>query len=125
MAETVKKTKAPAKPAADKKNAPKPKAVAEKPESGPVAVRAKTRATSAKANGVNGKVTSTVSAKPRRTATKEVAAEPATEAAIHALPSREQVAQLAHRYWIERGRHHGSHEQDWLRAEQELRGKAS
>jgi Protein of unknown function (DUF2934) len=40
-------------------------------------------------------------------------------------PSREQIAQLAHRFWKERGGHHGSHEHDWLRAERELRGKAS
>jgi hypothetical protein len=39
--------------------------------------------------------------------------------------SREQIAQLAHRYWIERGHQHGHHEEDWFRAEQELRGKAS
>lgn len=39
--------------------------------------------------------------------------------------SREQIAQLAHRYWIERGHQHGHHEEDWYRAEQELRGKAS
>ena len=39
--------------------------------------------------------------------------------------SREQVAQLAHRFWAERGHQHGHHEEDWYRAEQELRGKAS
>jgi len=39
--------------------------------------------------------------------------------------SYEQVAQLAHRYWIERGHAHGYHEEDWFRAEQELIGKAS
>jgi hypothetical protein len=38
---------------------------------------------------------------------------------------REQVAQLAHRFWAERGHQHGHHEEDWYRAEQELRGKAS
>ena len=38
---------------------------------------------------------------------------------------REQVAQLAHRFWIERGRQHGHHEEDWYRAEQQLRGMAS
>ncbi|MGA9061000.1 MAG: DUF2934 domain-containing protein [Terracidiphilus sp.] len=38
---------------------------------------------------------------------------------------REQVAQLAHRFWTERGFVHGHHEEDWFRAEQELRGKAS
>jgi hypothetical protein len=37
----------------------------------------------------------------------------------------EQIAELAHQYWIERGGHHGSHEEDWFRAEQQLRGKAS
>lgn len=39
--------------------------------------------------------------------------------------SREEVAQLAHHFWAERGYQHGHHEEDWLRAEQELRGKAS
>ena len=37
----------------------------------------------------------------------------------------EKVAELAHRFWRERGGHHGHHNEDWLRAEQELRGKAS
>jgi hypothetical protein len=40
-------------------------------------------------------------------------------------PSHDEIAHLAHRFWRERGGHHGSHEQDWLRAERELRGKAS
>jgi len=39
--------------------------------------------------------------------------------------SHDQVALLAHRFWIERGRKHGHHEEDWFRAEQELRAKAS
>jgi hypothetical protein len=39
--------------------------------------------------------------------------------------SHEQIAQLAHRFWTERGRQHGLHEEDWFRAEQELHGKAS
>lgn len=39
--------------------------------------------------------------------------------------SHEQIAMLAHRYGAERGHQHGHHEEDWLRAEQELRGKAS
>jgi hypothetical protein len=43
----------------------------------------------------------------------------------------DQIAQLAHRFWTERGGQHGHHEEDWyraeqeLRAQQELRGKAS
>lgn len=39
--------------------------------------------------------------------------------------SQEEVARLAHSYWQQRGRKHGQHEDDWYRAEQELRGKAS
>jgi Protein of unknown function (DUF2934) len=39
--------------------------------------------------------------------------------------THDQVALLAHRFWIERGRAHGRHEEDWFRAERELRAKAS
>jgi len=39
--------------------------------------------------------------------------------------SREEVAALAHRFWAERGYQHGQHIDDWFRAEQELRSKAS
>ena len=39
--------------------------------------------------------------------------------------SHDQVAQLAHRFWNERGRVHGHHEEDWYRAEQALRSRAS
>lgn len=35
--------------------------------------------------------------------------------------SREEIAKLAHKYWIEGGRQHGKHEEHWFRAEQELR----
>jgi DUF2934 family protein len=38
-----------------------------------------------------------------------------------AAPSREEIARLAEKFWAERGRPEGSPEQDWLRAEQELR----
>jgi Protein of unknown function (DUF2934) len=45
---------------------------------------------------------------------------------IHLMPAtHEQIAALAHKYWAERGQNHGQHEEDWYRAEQELRGKAS
>jgi hypothetical protein len=61
-------------------------------------------------------------AKPRKT--------PAKKAAILTMSSpkpasREEVAKLAHRFWSERGFQHGHHEEDWLRAEELLRGKAS
>ena len=35
--------------------------------------------------------------------------------------TRERVAELAHSYWLARGEEHGSSEEDWLRAERELR----
>jgi hypothetical protein len=38
-----------------------------------------------------------------------------------AEPTREEIARLAEKFWMERGRPEGSPEQDWLRAEQELR----
>ncbi len=38
-----------------------------------------------------------------------------------AAPTREDIARLAEKYWAERGWPEGSPEQDWLRAEQELR----
>jgi hypothetical protein len=47
---------------------------------------------------------------------------PAKSAAKKAAPSHQQIAELAHKYWMERGGHHGSDAQDWLRAEKELRG---
>lgn len=40
-------------------------------------------------------------------------------------PSKEQIAALAHKYWAERGFQHGQDADDWFRAEQELRSKAS
>jgi hypothetical protein len=67
-------------------------------------------------------------AKPRKTAAKKTAA-PANGIAPSNVTemklSHEQVALLAHRYWAERGRQHGHDAEDWFRAEQELRGKAS
>jgi Protein of unknown function (DUF2934) len=39
--------------------------------------------------------------------------------------THQQVAELAHRFWAERGRQHGHDADDWFRAEQALRGKAS
>lgn len=73
--------------------------------------------------------------KPRATATKKKT--PATNSTeIHAVngnsavnstakASHDDIARLAHRFWAERGRQHGHDAEDWLRAEQELRGKAS
>jgi hypothetical protein len=67
-------------------------------------------------------------AKPKKTAAKKAATkktEAATGIAIVKEVSQEEVALLAHRFWAERGYQHGRHVDDWFRAEQELRGKAS
>jgi hypothetical protein len=97
--ETAKKTKAPAKPRKTAaKKAATPKNVTEIPAPAtPVEV-------SAPVAPVNGSGHSNV---------------------IAMKPSHDQVAQLAHKYWSERGCQHGHHVEDWLRAEHELRGKAS
>jgi hypothetical protein len=66
--------------------------------------------------------------KPKKAATKKIEAEKAEAAtgiAIVKPVSKEEVAALAHRFWAERGYQHGKHIDDWFRAEQELRGKAS
>jgi Protein of unknown function (DUF2934) len=46
---------------------------------------------------------------------------PAVKKTAPAQPSQEQIALLAEKYWAERGWPEGSPEQDWLRAEQELK----
>jgi hypothetical protein len=60
-------------------------------------------------------------AKPRKTATK---AKVPTTPTI-AVPTHQEIALLAEKYWAERGWQDGAAEQDWLRAEQELMKIAS
>jgi hypothetical protein len=94
--ETVKKTKAPAKPKAVKT-----------PE---------------------GETGSAVKAAPKaaaKTKVKAAAKAKAVDIAASRTPSYAEIAQLAERYWAERGWQDGYAEQDWLRAEQELLGMAS
>lgn len=61
-------------------------------------------------------------AKPRKAPAKK-----GTKGTVSAQKSvsHDDVAQLAHRFWNERGQQDGHHEEDWYRAEQELHGKAS
>jgi hypothetical protein len=40
-------------------------------------------------------------------------------------PTHEQIAELARKYWAQRGYIDGHQEEDWHRAEEELRAKAS
>jgi hypothetical protein len=60
-------------------------------------------------------------AKPRKTATRKKA----DIAPVATMPSREEIEKLARDYWAQRGFQDGYAEQDWFRAEQELRQKAS
>jgi hypothetical protein len=46
---------------------------------------------------------------------------PAANASEEPMPSAEAVAQRAFELYLERGGIHGHHEEDWLRAERELR----
>jgi hypothetical protein len=95
--ETVKKTKAPAKP----------KTAMKTPE---------------------GETGSAAKAAPKVAAKTTVKAAPKTKAvdvAASRTPTYAEIAQLAERYWAERGWQDGHAEQDWLRAEQELLGVAS
>jgi Protein of unknown function (DUF2934) len=68
-------------------------------------------------------------AKPRKTASKKTAENGAssngTSNVTEIRYSHDQVAQLAHKYWADRGHRDGHHLEDWFRAEQELRSKAS
>jgi hypothetical protein len=67
----------------------------------------------------------TVAEKPEAKKAAAKKAEPKTGIAIVKPVSQEEVAALAHRFWAERGYRHGQHVEDWFRAEQELRGRAS
>jgi hypothetical protein len=69
------------------------------------------------------KVTKAKAPAARKTAAKKTsgAVEPPQPRSV----SHDDIRQLAHRYWAERGQPHGNPEADWFRAEQELRGKAS
>lgn len=72
---------------------------------------------------------SKASAKPRKTATKKSNVITMTNgshsSSTGAPVSHEEVARLAHRFWAERGGQHGHDVEDWFRAEQELRARAS
>jgi hypothetical protein len=77
----------------------------------------------------------TTAPKPRKTAAKKKAADTPSnvteitvtreQMTVKREISRDQIAELAHQLWNERGRQHGQDAEDWLRAEQLLRGKAS
>jgi hypothetical protein len=44
-----------------------------------------------------------------------------TETPKAVISEQEEISRIAYTFWEERGRQDGSHEEDWLRAEQEFR----
>jgi hypothetical protein len=105
MAETIKKAKAPSKTA----KTATPKSAAPKVEAAKVEAKAEPK-----------KVATTAPVEPIA-----LVAAAKVHAPAPAQISHEEVARVAHRFWAERGHRHGSHIEDWFRAEQELRSKAS
>jgi hypothetical protein len=60
----------------------------------------------------------------RKPAAPEIVTATAPATSTSATPvTREQIAELAYSYWENRGYHGGSPEEDWLRAERELRSR--
>lgn len=102
MAETVKKTTA--------KN---PKAKAAKEPKAPTEAKAPKAAKAvSKANGAAAAAKTSPSEKSK------------SNLAEMPIP-RERIEELARKFWAERGYTDGHHEEDWYRAERELRGMAS
>jgi hypothetical protein len=86
----------------------------------------KTTTKSKTAVKTEGGETGNVSAAPAAKKTVRAAAKTKTvDAAATGAPSHAEIAQLAERFWAERGWQDGYAEQDWLRAERELVGVAS
>lgn len=77
-----------------------------------------------KATGTTEKKATTKSA-AKTSATKAPAktASKKAENAEKKAPTQQEIAELAHQYWVERGRPHGSHHEDWIRAEETLRNR--
>lgn len=46
---------------------------------------------------------------------------PGAQPAATAAPAAEEIERLAHEYWLERGSPIGTPEEDWFRAEDEIR----
>ncbi|HTZ57943.1 MAG TPA: DUF2934 domain-containing protein [Acidobacteriaceae bacterium] len=67
---------------------------------------------SAEANGA---------AKRRKPAAKKQTTVAPAASAVPVEPTREEIARLAEKFWMERGQPEGSPELDWFRAEQELK----
>ncbi len=60
---------------------------------------------------------------PQRTESRQSIQNAPASGAVKNEPNAEEVAALAYQLWIERGSPHGSHEEDWYRAEEQLRAQ--
>lgn len=85
-------------------------------------VRRKTLASTRKKRAVTAPVAAATPTTPTSAAEPVVVLETATVETVFE-PTREEIAALAYIYWADRGFQGGSPEEDWLRAEQELRAK--
>jgi len=92
------------------------------------------KTTASKKTTTSEKSPSAAEAKGVKPAAKAAKKAPATKASAEATvdvqagsaksaPTRAEISKLAHKYWEERGGHHGSHAADWARAERELKGE--
>ena len=61
---------------------------------------------------------------PEASAHKPIPEAPSAASTIRPEPSQEEIRALAHSYWLARGCQGGSAEEDWRRAEEELRVQA-
>ena len=102
--------------------------IVKKPEGAKSRSTAKAKPAAQAANTVKLNATQTNGAAAGKAAKPRKAASGKNNVVVMAAPAvlpHEQVAQLAHRFWFERGCEHGHDAEDWFRAEQELRGMAS
>lgn len=116
MADTAKKTKSTATPR-------QASAVKAKDAEGSKPTKAKAR------NGIElvakvekPKKTRTAATMPRKTTPKK---EKVVEISQLVIVSQEMIERAAYQLWLQRGGQHGSALEDWIKAEQELRGRAS
>jgi hypothetical protein len=67
--------------------------------------------------------TAPVKTAAKKAVAKSVPVKTAAPKTVAKTPTHAEISERAHSYWQERGHHHGSHHDDWLRAEKELSGK--
>jgi len=64
---------------------------------------------------------------PAKTQANKPDPEAITESQVtnHFSSIEERIRQRAHELYLQRGGHHGGHEEDWLQAEKEIRGESA